>query len=655
MGRPGIVVKLMLTSVVLLSIPLLVLRYFQDLGAFVLEGQRNALTLAAQAVATVLHGREDLFREAGGLPFSPWEEHSCSPARLAAPVQLDGNGRDWNVEDGASCHYERFPQLRGGHLATVSFDLRLAQRDGHLYALFRVEDDAVHFRHPRHRNLDANDHVRITIPRADGDALRLLVSAKEPGTTSAYPVGESWRYAQGDGLPEARVRGAWAESAGGYTVELRLPLDLLPMKQIGFAVADVDLPSGPLESLVGTFPTGGSERIHLVLLDSPELERILDGLELPGARISVVDDQGFVRAEVGAAPAGSTSGGATGEATTVAASPIRSGERVLGRVVVEQSNANILASSTRALERERDAMILACCAIAAVLWLFAWRLTWRIHGLRDAAAGAIDPDGRVRAVRVEAGRRAGDEIGDLSRTVSGLLERLSRYTSFLERIPRTLRHELSNPLNTLSTSLQNLVAEQPALADHKYLRSASRGVARIGEILETLTEAANLEQALRDDDLEPLCLTDLVTAYVENFAASCPERSFAIRGAHEPVHVMGSGFRVEQLLDKLFDNAVAFSPPGGEILVELHARDGGAHLSVANDGPLIPEEQREQLFDSMHSTRKTPGDDGPHLGIGLYVARRIAERLGGTLTVGDRSDSRGPVFTLALPGGVHPA
>jgi signal transduction histidine kinase len=246
---------------------------------------------------------------------------------------------------------------------------------------------------------------------------------------------------------------------------------------------------------------------------------------------------------------------------------------------------------------------------------------------------------------VIAGRRAGDEIGDLSRTVSGLLTRLSRYTAFLEQVPRTLRHELSNPLNSLSTSLQNLVADQPELEKSKYLKSAERGVARIGEIVESLTDAASLEQALRDDEPERIDLALLVARTVENVAAGRPERRFALHVPEPPVGVMASGFRIEQLLDKLLDNAVAFSPEGAEISVELVAAGGEARLSVFNPGPPIPDELLERVFDSMVSTRGA--GDRPHLGIGLYVVRLILEHLGGRVEARNREG--GVVFELALP------
>jgi signal transduction histidine kinase len=597
----------------------------------------------------------------------------CSPLPLEAPVQLDGNERDWSHLRERTCRFGRANVLRSDRSekeSGASLDLALGQREGHLYGLFQVTDDVVRYRHPRHRNLDGSDHLRIALPGADGQEHHYLITAERSGPITTYEVGESWRYALGDGRPVREVRGYWAETARGYTLELRLPLAMLPEKKVGFAVADVDETAGPVVSLVGTVPARDSDRIDPVSLPSPGIVHIMSALDLPGARITVLDAWEQVRTEVGAniGPvekavrdrlvrgalehrAGTPYAVApfSGEEVTAASSPIRAGDRVMGAVLIEQSNQEILGLQRDELERAFVAIIFACLAIAGFLWLFAWRLAWRIHRLRDEAGDAIDADGRVLRAEVAAGRRAGDEVGDLSRTVSGLLARLARYASFREQIPRTLRHELSNPLNSLSTSLQNLVSERPDLMDSKYIQSAERGVARIGEIVEGLTDAASLEQALRDDEPEPVDLAAFVSRYVENFAAGCPQRRFSLRGAREPVPISGSGFRIEQLLDKLFDNAVAFSPANSEIAVELFVSGSRARLSVSNDGPPISEEIRERLFDSMVSTRGSGAIDRPHLGIGLYVVRLIVEHMGGSIEARDRDDGKGAVFTLELP------
>jgi signal transduction histidine kinase len=657
----------MLVSVVLVAIPWLASRYFDEIAVFVLEGQRSALQLAAQAVSTVLHDREDLFEVDVTQPVPLGD---CSPLPLLGPIQLDGLARDWTDLPERTCHFEGVHSLASSGANAASLDLALGERNGYLYALFRVRDDVVHLRSPRHRNLDGSDHLRLALPGEAGEQRRIVVTAKRPGAVSAYEVDEFWKYAIGDGVAIREIRGHWAEAPGGYTIELRLPLALLPDKKLGIAVADVDTFTGPVVAQAGTVPSGATGDLDLAVLPSPDITYILRALDLPGARISVIDYERRTRAEVGidgialvedsererlvrgalAHRVGTpyTVMPFSGERVTAASAPVYQGGRVMGAVLIEQSNQQILGLQREQLERALYSIVAACVAIAAILWCFALRLAWRIHRLRDEASAAIDDDGRVLHTEVVAGRRSGDEVGDLSRTVSGLLGRLARYTDFLEQIPRMLRHELSNPLNSVSTSLQNLVSEQPDLKGSKYVQSAERGVVRIGEILSGLTDAASLEQALRDDEPERVDLTDLVARYVENFAASCPQRGFLLHQSDASIFVVGSGFRIEQVLDKLVDNAVAFSPRESEIEIELQVANGCALLTVANTGPGVPAAIRERVFDSMVSDPAASTSERPHLGIGLYVVRLIVEHMGGTAAVQER-DGGGTLILVNLP------
>ena len=98
------------------------------------------------------------------------------------------------------------------------------------------------------------------------------------------------------------------------------------------------------------------------------------------------------------------------------------------------------------------------------------------------------------------------------------------------------------------------------------------------------------------------------------------------------------------MLDKLVDNAVDFSADGDTVTIGLDSADAAFRLSVANPGPQLPERMRAQLFDSMVSVRS--GDD-QHLGLGLYVAKLIAEGHNGSIDASNTDD--GVIFDVVLP------
>ena len=330
-----------------------------------------------------------------------------------------------------------------------------------------------------------------------------------------------------------------------------------------------------------------------------------------------------------------------------AAHPIWVGDDVRGAVIVEETANSVLAERNRAFERLFTIVLAALLVGSVALTLFASRLTARIRRLRDDAEAAIDAQGRVKGAL--AGSQAGDEIGDLSRSFSAVLDRLSQYAGYRENMASRLSHELRTPLAVVRSSLDNLRLQ--ALPDDArvYIDRAQGGLQRLAEILTRMTEATRLEQSLSDLERERFDLGALVKACVDGYRQAYPERSIAFDVPAEPLSVDGAPDLIAQMLDKLVANAHEFATPGTAIAIGLARAGDAAQLTVENEGPALPQGMREQLFDSMVSVRPGTGGDVPHLGLGLYIVRLVAEFHGGTVRADDRDDGRGVVLTVALP------
>jgi signal transduction histidine kinase len=115
------------------------------------------------------------------------------------------------------------------------------------------------------------------------------------------------------------------------------------------------------------------------------------------------------------------------------------------------------------------------------------------------------------------------------------------------------------------------------------------------------------------------------------------------------VEVEGAPDLAAQLLDKLVENAVDFSCGTAPVRVALDDRSGTAALTVSNQGPPLPEKMRTRLFESMISMREASGAGPPHLGLGLYVARLIAEFHGGTIAASNLPGGDGVALGVRLP------
>ena len=330
-----------------------------------------------------------------------------------------------------------------------------------------------------------------------------------------------------------------------------------------------------------------------------------------------------------------------------AAHPVWNRDEVAGAVVVEETTNPIASLRSEALERLLLLTLTAAGGAAVLLIAYASWLSHRIRRLRDEAEQAIDAQGRL--ARLTAGSSAGDEIGDLSRSFSAVLAKLSQHHAYLESMAGRLSHELRTPIAVVRSSLENLKLAASPEEMRTYVERAEEGLSRLNTILQRMTEATRLEQGLRTAQRERYDLSALVRGCVEGYRLAYSAAPVQLELSSSALEVSGSADLGAQLLDKLVENAVEFSPPGEPVRIALQERDAHALLSVQNKGPLLPAAMRGRLFESMVSVREAPGGGAPHLGLGLYVARLIAEFHGGTIEAADTAERDGVVLRVRLP------
>lgn len=691
-----------LMSFAMVVIPWFSYLYLREMEAFLVDSQANAEMLTAEGIATLLNGRSDLFYD---LPLSPDGYQQLYVHPLQNPIRIDGKSNDWSNLMKYKVNFgDNKPTPSNPH--PFGFSLLLGEHNDQIYALVMVRDNKIVYRDRNVLRLDQSDHVRITYTGTNGKVKRLVITWTEPGVTTAYLTDANWRYAvQGDA--ENRVQGYMAKTADGYNVEFRMPIDMLgSTKHFGLAVVDVNNPkTRAIKSIVGTLPSAGQDAYGLVLLKSPEVLKIIEGLGYSGANIQVIDAKGRVRAEVGSYKSPEHDAHKAKKETwrdrfsitsmvnslynfiddrlrkedkqppadqvikealagkpnyqrrwspkegeiIIAAQPIIAKNKIIGTVVLTQNTNRIQQLRRDALKRIINFSVMSLFIFVALILVFSVRLARRIRKLGAEATSAIDAYGRLRANQLASETDAGDEIGDLARSISNMLSRLHHHNQFLENMPRTLRHEINNPLNTLSTSLQNLEHEHSDAAKRKYLESARRGVDRIGRIVQNLADAASLEDALEAEEFEVIDLYKLVQSYLANCRTMHRNRQFEYRGTQQQVLANVADYRIEQLLDKLIDNAVDFSPEGSTITMGLTTDAHKLTLFVTNQGPTIPVDILENIFESMVSVRAATGDNKLHFGMGLYVVRVIAEHHGGSVTAANLLNGNGVTIRVMLP------
>ncbi|MBM3353965.1 MAG: hypothetical protein FJY51_12010 [Betaproteobacteria bacterium] len=328
-----------------------------------------------------------------------------------------------------------------------------------------------------------------------------------------------------------------------------------------------------------------------------------------------------------------------------AASPIWNRDQVVGAVVVEETTNPVATLRSEALERLLVLTLTVFAGAAAVLIAWATRLSMRIRRLRDEAESAIDARGRF--ARLASGSDAGDEIGDLSRSFSAVLGRLAQHHTYLQSMAGRLSHELRTPIAVVRSSLENLKLAPTPHESRTYVERAEEGLARLSRILERMSEASRLEQSLSTTTREKFDAVPVLRGSVEGYRLAYSPRVFELDLSANPVMVEGAPDLLAQMLDKLAENAADFATPGTPVRIALAMAEGKARITVDNEGPPIPDAVKDTLFGSMVSGRAGGSGTDPHLGLGLYVARLIAEYHGGSVAA--ENLPRGVRVSVMLP------
>ena len=653
--------KLLLVALCTLALPVAGWLYVRQMETLLREGQAQALVASARGMARSL-----VVVDAPLPPAGP----AWYVQRTTVPIAIDGYGDDL-------ASLSPWAQSFGRNARVI-----LAEDDHWLYFYIDV-------RAPQRRRADATDrlalnadHLIVSIASGD-DAQRYLLASAAPGSTTAIALD-----AEAGVLPD-RINAQWQEDGSGFRAEFRLPRGLR-LDRFGLGVHVIaegdhepltaesrpllDFSSSLSQELGRLAPDGVRVRVlsngawlmaqsgKLDLPDLPYSER-------PGWFASLVyrsllatrldPDSAWaedaprielpeVREALQGRPATAwRAGEARGSVVLAAATPIEIRGKVHGVVLLEQPSRAVPLLANRALFGLLLTSFAVLLVAGGVLLLFATRLTIRLRRLRNAAERAQDNDGRLDGPFPLTD--ATDELGDLARSFVRLFEVVGGYTDYLRTLASKLSHELNTPLAIVKSSLDNLDhAGLPAEAE-PYLARARDGVARLGALVRAMSEATRMERAIAAAEAEDVDLADIVRGCAEGYRHLTGDRELAAALPTTPVFMHVSPELIAQALDKLFDNALSFTPPGGWMRIALRPTPEGADIELANEGPALPAAMQGRLFDSLVSLRDkaTPGD-APHLGLGLYVVRLVAERHQGMASA--RNIEGGVVFTLHLKG-----
>lgn len=270
--------------------------------------------------------------------------------------------------------------------------------------------------------------------------------------------------------------------------------------------------------------------------------------------------------------------------------------------------------------------------------LLAWVLNRSLAPLHETSARVRELD----ASRLDPLPTAGvpSELLPLVNQINALLARLSGSLESQRRFVADAAHELRSPVAALALQVQLAERAPNDAARVAALAELHRGIARTGRLVQQMLDLARLEPGVASEPHAAVDLARVVRDVIGTFAARADSQGVDL-GADAPTSavVHGSASELRSLVANLVDNALRYAPPQSAVTVALRDADGSLALTVEDAGPGIPGDQRERVLQRF---QRVEGDATSGSGLGLPIAKAIAERHRGSLVLAEARPGRQP-------------
>ena len=312
-------------------------------------------------------------------------------------------------------------------------------------------------------------------------------------------------------------------------------------------------------------------------------------------------------------------------------------------------------------------------AVTVLLSLYlAGSIVRPLRRLADAADRVRRSPGRERSIPNLGNRQ--DEIGALARNLNAMTEALWQRLDAIESFAADVAHEIKNPLSSLRSAVETVARLDEPRQQQELMGIILDDVRRLDRLISDISDASRLDAELSRVIQEPLDLGRLLAALVEvHKTTGGQEKSglvFEIASdgqsggdqsdldhAKGAFRISGIESRLVQVLQNLLANAFSFSPPGSRVVVRIdRCRDSDGErviASVEDEGPGIPPNSTQRIFERFYSERPEGEQFGTHSGLGLSISRQIVEAHGGTIQAENRTDPEGKIigarFVVSFP------
>lgn len=338
--------------------------------------------------------------------------------------------------------------------------------------------------------------------------------------------------------------------------------------------------------------------------------------------------------------------------------PLQHVQAVLGVLTLEAGDVDeIIAAERRAL----TPFILIAIGVTLTSSFLLTRVVAR-PVMRLARAADSVRMSQARAISLPDLAARDDELGDLTRSLETMTHALSERMDAIERFAADVAHEIKNPLTSIRSAVETLdIVKEPAQRE-RLIAILNQDVGRLDRLVTDISNASRLDAELSRERPRAFDLAKLLGDICHLYEASARPGAAPIRflepAGLEPVMVMGREGPLGQVFRNLIDNARSFTPLSTttetpEVRVTLARAHGQAVVTVEDDGPGVPPENLETVFERFYTSRPRGAAFGGNSGLGLSIARQIVEAHDGRIRAENRTNAAGEVigarFLVGLP------
>ncbi len=346
---------------------------------------------------------------------------------------------------------------------------------------------------------------------------------------------------------------------------------------------------------------------------------------------------------------------ANGEYILSVAVPVQRYRQVLGALMLSKDGAHI-DRAVRTLRLDVLKLFAAAMVVTILLSLYLAGTIARPVKRLAAAAEQVRRDIGRRHHPIPDLTRRGDEIGELSGAFRSMTEDLQAQLDAIERFAADVSHELKNPLTSLRSAVETFGRVKDARKQRQLLTIIEEDVRRLDRLITDIADASRLDAELNRAQSQPVDIGDMLVTLADMQQATANEPdTLDVEVDLEPdadLKVSGMEDRLFQVFHNLLGNAVSFSPTGGTVRLLARRDRGFVEAIVEDEGPGIPGNKLEAIFDRFYSERPSGEKFGTHSGLGLSISKQIVEAHGGTIAARNirrQGQVAGARFTVRLP------